>query len=82
MSDGSTRTLTVLFQTPKGDDSPCHERVFENIPNSVAEDMAEDFAAARDPGSEASPYQLYRYEEEGTEHLIALDYTEVLGVFV
>jgi hypothetical protein len=52
------------------------------VPKSQAAKMAEDFAKHRESGSEGSAHQLYRYEDEQGERLVALDFTEVVGIFV
>ena len=75
------QSLTILYRTPSGDSSPYHQRRLDGVPKAVLEEMADDFRRAADSGSERSPHQLYRYEKNGDERLIAVDYGEVVGLF-
>ena len=75
------RSLTVVFQPPDPDPTGRHERTFEGVPASVARQIEEDFAAFRTESAEMSPYQSYRYMDEGREQLLALDYTEIVRIY-
>jgi hypothetical protein len=79
-SDTSTRSLSILLQTPASDAKKYHERVLEGIPETTARQVVEDFSECRDPSTEDSPYKLYNYTKGGTEHHLALDFTEVIVV--
>jgi len=81
MTDESTRPMTILFSTPRGDTSGLHERTLD-VPKPTAVEMVTDFEEPGDPESRLSPYQLYRFEEEGEEQLVALDFGEVAGMIV
>ena len=75
------RSLTVVFQPPASDPIGRHERTFDGVPASVARQIEEDFAASRVEDAEMSPYQSYRYMDDGREQLLALDYTEIVGIY-
>ncbi len=73
--------VSIVFSPPESDALSRHERTIEGIPRSVVEAMIEDHRAYGTVGLNASPHQLYRYEEGGEERMIALDYTEVVDLF-
>jgi len=82
MSKSMGKSISIIFRTPAGDTTPLHERQLTGVPKSKAAKMAEDFAKHRESETEISPHQLYRYEDEQGERLVALDFTEVVGIFV
>lgn len=75
------RSIEILFRAPSGD-LPHHEREVEGVPHSMAVQMAEDFEKYGKSEASVSPHQLYRFEVDGEEQLAALDFTEVVGIFV
>ena len=80
MSPEPKTTVLVLFTPPKGNGaSVLHKRVIENVPISIAEQIAEDFVRYENT-SGLDRYWLYRIEEEEKERLIALDFGEVFRV--
>lgn len=74
------RSLTVVFQPPAPDPTGRHERTLEGVPASIVRQIEEDFATFRMEDAEMSAYQSYRYLDEGREQLLALDYTEIVGI--
>lgn len=80
MSQKPGTSISITFRTPDGDHSPFHERLLAGVPESKALKIAQDFAEHQDAESGASPYQLYRYEDEDGERLLALDFNEVVDV--
>ena len=75
------RSLTVVFQPPDSDPTGRHERTFDGVPGPIARQIEEDFAASRRRDAEMSPYQSYRYMDDGREQLLALDYTEIVRIY-
>lgn len=66
--------------------STVHERRLERVPESTAQQMADDFVLYRLSeqalAPEAEQYKIYRYSEEGREVQIALDFGEILALDV
>lgn len=48
----------------------------------MAAQMAEDFEKYGKSEPDVSAHQLYRFEVDGEERLAALDFTEIVGIFV
>jgi hypothetical protein len=83
--DGSGRvTVEITFQPPsrvsQSGAPSFHQRSIEDVPASVAEKMVRDFRAGADNSSEAPSWELYRYEENGEERLVPLDFGEVVDL--
>jgi hypothetical protein len=81
MDTESSQSLVVVFQPPEPDPRNRHERTLSGLPRSIAMDIKEDFARICTADTGRSPYQLYRYTENGQERLIALDFTEIVDVY-
>ena len=81
MDTESGQSLIVVFQPPEPDPRSRHERTLSGLPKSIATDIKEDFARISTADTDRSPYQLYRYTENGHERLIALDFTEIVDVY-
>lgn len=75
-----SKSVSIVFKTPTGDGTSYHERQLTGVPDSKAVKMAKDFA--RHQETEGDPHRLYRYEDGAEERLVALDFTEVVGIFV
>lgn len=88
MSKQPLMTVSITFQTPyfETDKSPpaVHERELRSVPRRKAEEMVEDFVRYQEKKStstqEATQRQMYRYEKEGEELLVALDFDEVIAL--
>jgi SLT domain-containing protein len=78
----SRTTLRLLFEAPERNGiSALHEQAIENVPTSIAKQIAEDFVGYEGTSSDVDRYRLYRIEEEGQEkRLISMDFGEVLRV--
>lgn len=73
-------SVSIVFSPPEGDSLEHHKRTLEGIPRPIAEAIVDDYRAYGEPGTDTSPYQLYRYDAGGEERQIALDYTEVVDL--
>ncbi|MFP4228751.1 MAG: hypothetical protein ACLFTE_07990 [Salinivenus sp.] len=73
-------SVSIVFAPPRSDPLAIHERTLDGVPRPIINTMQEDFRAYHEPGTDRSPYQLYRYEDGGQERLIALDFTEVVSL--
>lgn len=88
MSKYSLMTVSITFQSPyfETDESPptVHERELTSVPRPKAEEMVEDFVRyqekKRTGAEKATQRQMYRYEKEGEELLVALDFDEVVAL--
>jgi hypothetical protein len=73
-------TVQVTFETPSGNGPTSarsfHERRLEDIPAAIAEQMMRDFRQYCADQRDRSP--LYRYEQDGEEVLLALDFDEIV----
>ena len=82
MSEEGDKIVSIIFRTPAGDETGLHERRLHSVPESLAGQMAVDFAEHGDPESQVSQYQLYRIEGNEDERLLALDFGEVMSIMV
>ena len=75
-------TLRLLFETPeRNGTSALHEQTIENVPTSIAKQIAEDFVGYEGTSYDVDRYRLYRIEEEGQKkRLISMDFGEVIRV--
>jgi hypothetical protein len=76
--------VTITFRTPsreKGQAGPTlHERTLSGVPPALAEQMADDFVRRRSRTDGVDRSTLYRYERDGEEVLVALDFREVIAI--
>ena len=76
--------ITITFRSPTHDATArapsLHERTIESVPPPKAEQMASDFVEYRKAPTEASRSKLYRYQANGEEILVALDFDEVIAL--
>lgn len=84
MSSETHMTVSITFQSPhsaleSGQPSTLHERQLDAVPKSQAEKIAEDFTAYRTDQTDKRR-RLYRYGDDESERLIALDFEEVVAV--
>lgn len=81
--------LSLTLQPPPGEENKdVFEKVIENVPRSVAEEILQDFEGW-DPESkterhqpETERYRMYRVGEGAEERLIALDFGDVASLLV
>lgn len=50
------------------------------VPPTLAEEMAEDFVQYQSHEDGAEQRKLYRYDREGDEVLVALDFSEIISL--
>ena len=84
MSSETHMTVSITFQSPQsslegGQPSTLNERELDAVPKSKAEKIAEDFTAYRTEQTD-DRRKLYRYGDDESERLIALDFEEVVAV--
>lgn len=76
--------VTITFRTParehEPEDASIHERTLEAVPRAEAEQMAEDFVQFRNATNGTKESELYRYDRNGQEVLVALDFKEVVAL--
>ncbi len=80
------RTISIVFHTPECVGTPSfHEREF-TVPNETAKEIQADFTKcnlkAIGSGVEVSPYRMYPFKRGGEECFVALDFDEIVGLFV
>lgn len=81
-------TVSITFQSPyfQGDKSPpaVHERHLDAVPRIEAEQMVEDFVRYQEKKGtsnvESAQRQMYRYDRDGEELLVALDFDEIIAL--
>ncbi len=76
--------ITITFRSPGHENAArgpsLHERTIESVPRPEAKQMASDFVEYRKSSPEASRSKLYRYQTDGEEVLIALDFDEIIAL--
>lgn len=76
--------ITITFRSPTHEavagEPSLHERTIESVPSPKAKQMASDFVEYRQAPSEASRSKLYRYQTNGKEVLVALDFDEMIAL--
>lgn len=76
--------VKITFRTPARQHEPAeaaiHERTLEAVPRVKAERMAEDFVQYRNASNGTKESELYRYDKNGEEVLVALDFKEVIAL--
>ncbi len=76
--------VTITFRTPSHEGlqrgPTIHERTLVSVPRLQAEQMAEDFVQYRNGTNEEKEGELYRYQKDGEEVLVALDFREVVAL--
>jgi hypothetical protein len=76
----STRSVAITFRPPASDQlyflNSLHRRTLQSVPAPLAEKMIRDFRTSS-AGSSTDRSELYRYESDGVERLIALNFDEV-----
>lgn len=88
----SGSTVNITFQSPARASRPSspshHHRDLEGVPESTAEQMAQDFTAYQRAPSSVSEKQLYTYQPVGNNgtlddtRFIALDFDEIVTLEV
>jgi hypothetical protein len=80
----SKMDVTITFRTPARDGteipSGIHDRTLHGVPSSLAYRIADDFVRYRSEPDSPGRSTLYRYERDGEEVLVALDFDEVIAV--
>jgi len=91
MLDDPPVTLYVTFRTPSSlqdrTDRTIHERRFENVPESVARGITDDFARHSNQNGRAKQRKLYRFETSGRKDssqdvLLPIDFGEVVSLAI
>lgn len=76
----TTRSVVITFRTPARDQSPfrhpLHTRTLQDVPAPLAEQMVCDFRTST-TALKRDRSELYRYENNGGERLVALNFDEV-----
>lgn len=76
--------IKITFRTPSCENAregpTIHERTLEDVPHAEAEQMAQDFVEYRNSTNGAKASELYRYDKNGSEVLVALDFEEVVAL--
>jgi hypothetical protein len=76
--------VIITFRTPSRKTMRAgptlHERTLSGVPGDLAEQMAQDFVKRRSSPDGAKQSQLYRYERDGEDVLVALDFTEIITI--
>jgi hypothetical protein len=80
----STVTVHITFETPERRNLSLpparHERTLDAVPCAQAQQMADDYATYCGAEGETEQRKLYRYEQDGEEVLVALDFGEVQAI--
>jgi hypothetical protein len=76
--------VKITFRTPsrrhEQGGASIHERTLEAVPRTEAEQMAEDFVQFRNATNGTKESELYRYDKDGQEVLVALNFKEVVAL--
>jgi hypothetical protein len=76
--------VTITFASPNRKNSSseptAHERTLADVPSPLATTMAEDYVQYRSDAEDVERCKLYRYERDGDEILVALDFKEVIAL--
>jgi hypothetical protein len=76
--------VTITFRTPSRENMHAgptlHERTLTGVPAELAEQMASDFVERRRGPDGVDRSKLYRYDQDGEDVLVALDFTEVIAI--
>jgi hypothetical protein len=76
--------ITITFRSPTHESAAAepllHERTIESVPSPKAQEMAADFVEYRKAPKDTSRSKLYRYQTNGDEVLVALDFEEVIAL--
>ena len=76
-------TVSITFQSPAHENGKggwsLHERRLQAVPKANAQRMVEDFTTYQSEEN-GDRRKLYRYENEGHERLVALDFEEVVAL--
>jgi len=77
-------TVTITFRTPSREDpgigTGLHERTLVTVPSALARQMADDFVQYRSQPDGTGRSKLYRYQRDGEEVLVALDFEEIIAL--
>ena len=76
--------VTITFRTPSREHTHAgpslHERTLSGVPRALAEEIADDFVQRRSSGDGTEQSKLYRYDKDGEEVLVALDFSEIIAI--
>ena len=76
--------VTIAFRTPSRENMRAgptlHERTLSGVPGDLAGRMAQDFVKRRSSTDGVDQSKLYRYERDGEDVLVALDFTEIIAI--
>ncbi len=76
--------VTITFRTPAREsdraEASLHKRTVVGVPLDLAQQMAEDFVQYQSTPDEDGRSKLYRFEKEGNDVLVALNFDEIIAV--
>lgn len=92
MSQRSATTVNITYQAPPranlSRSSSRHERQLKGVPESVARQVLQDFAAYQASRDRAEQREVYTYQQRASEEasseevMVALDFGEICGLQV
>lgn len=85
MSPSDFMRIQITFRSPPREAAASsgptlHERTLEAVPRPKAQQIATDFVSYRQAPQETDRSKLYRYETNGDEVMVALDFKEVVAL--